>query len=164
MLVRSLLTVRLLCISRSQSRQRTPAARMHSPIRSLLAGASLIAAAAAVTSYPDSTVTGWLNSGGVQLAVAAAPMWFFGQALNQPPCYPTNATDASFNQVPSGGLCGWPNAGCNCRTPGVGIGNPGPAFPVYFTFSKCSSTQIRVAYNLFYQKDGFTPDGVFGHP
>ncbi len=131
--------------------------------RPLLVGASLLSTALAVTSYPDGTMTSWLNAGGVDLAVAAAPMWFFGQALNKPPCYPTNATTASGAQTPSAGLCDWPNAGCNCRTPGVGIGNQGPAFPVYYSYQKCNATQVRIAYNLFYEKDGFVPQGVFGH-
>ncbi len=137
---------------------------MHSPVRSLLAGASLITAALAVTSYSDSTINDWLNAGGVDIALAAGPMWFFGQAMNQPPCYPTNATTASGGQVPSAGLCDWPNTGCNCRKPGVSISNPGPSFPVYYTYQKCTSTEIRIAYNLFYEKDGFNPNKIFGHP
>jgi len=132
--------------------------------QALVAGASLLSGAWAVTHVSDGDMNTMLNSGGVNLAIAAAPMWFFGQALNQPPCYPTNALDGSGNQVPSGGLCNWPNAGCNCRTPGVPISNPGPSFPVYFTFQKCTDTEVRVAYNLFYQKDGFNPDKIFGHP
>ncbi|KAK1763092.1 hypothetical protein QBC33DRAFT_459994 [Phialemonium atrogriseum] len=108
-------------------------------------------------------MTGLLNAGGVDLALAAAPMWFFGQALNQPPCYPTSATDSSGGQTPAAGLCAWPNAGCGCRNPGVGIGNAGPSFPVYYSYQKCTDGEVRVAYNLFYQKDGFTPNGLFGH-
>lgn len=136
---------------------------MLSPKHILVAAAALFASSQAVTSVPDSTINTWINSGGVDLALAAAPMWFFGQAMNRPPCYPTSATDSSGRQTGSAALCSWPDAGCNCRNPGVGIGNAGPSFPVYFTFRKCSDTEIRVAYNLFYQKDGFTPSGLFGH-
>jgi hypothetical protein len=138
--------------------------RSFKQLGALLAAAALLPASQAVTSVSDSAMTDLLNSGGVNLALAAAPMWFFGQAMNQPPCYPTSATDASGHQTPSAALCDWPNTGCNCRQPGVGIGNPGPSFPVYFSYEKCTSTEVRVAYNLFYQKDGFNPDGVFGHP
>lgn len=136
----------------------------HKMLRAVLAGLALLHAANAVTPVSDSDMTALLNQGGVNLAIRAAPMFFFGQAMNQPPCYPTFAIDSSGAQTPSGEPCAWNNAGCNCRTPGVGIGNPGPSFPVYYTYQKCSDTEIRVAYNLFYQKDGFSPDGVFGHP
>jgi hypothetical protein len=105
----------------------------------------------------------YLSSGGVNLAVAAAPMWFFGQAMKQPPCYPREAVDPSGKQTPSAALCAWPNAGCHCRNPGVGIGHAGPSFPVYFSFSKCTDTEVRVAYNLFYEKDGFQTAGINGH-
>lgn len=137
---------------------------MHSLLRTLVAGAALLrSSAVAVTSISDGTMTGLLNAGGVDLALAAAPMWFFGQALNQPPCYPTSATDSGGGQTPAAGLCAWPNAGCGCRNPGVGIGNAGPSFPVYYSYQKCTDGEVRVAYNLFYQKDGFTPNGLFGH-
>ncbi|KAM0244030.1 hypothetical protein ACHAP5_006694 [Fusarium lateritium] len=106
-------------------------------------------------------MTDWLNAGGVQIAMAAQPMWFFGQSLNHPPCYPTRAIQKNNKQTPSGGLCPWPNAGCNCRNPGVGIGNRGPKFPIYYTYNKCKENEIRVAYNIFFEKDGFW---ISGHP
>lgn len=59
----------------------------------------------------------------------------------------------------------WPNTGCgSCRVPGVEPGNPGPSFPVYFTYKNCTETEVRVAYNLFYEKDGFALEGISGHP
>lgn len=138
---------------------------MHFPLRTLVAGTALLSSAAvvAVTSISDSAMNGLLDAGGVDLAVAAAPMFFFGQALNQPPCYPMAATNDAGAQTPAAGLCAWPNAGCGCRTPGVGIGNAGPSFPVYYSYSKCNDGEVRVVYNLFYEKDGFIPDVVFGH-
>jgi hypothetical protein len=36
----------------------------------------------------------------------------------------------------------------------VPINNEGPRFPIYFTTKQCSETEVRVAYNLYYQKDG----------
>ncbi|KAK3393878.1 hypothetical protein B0H63DRAFT_459433 [Podospora didyma] len=119
--------------------------------------------AMAVTPVSDSAMTDLLNAGGVDLAYAAAPMWFFGQAMNQPPCYPTNATNAQGAQTPSAALCNWPNTGCNCRNPGVPITNAGPPFPVYYSYNRCAQTEVRIAYNLFYEKDGFNPDQIFGH-
>jgi hypothetical protein len=121
----------------------------------LLAGAGLLTTAAlAVTPISDTEMTNLLNAGGVDLAMRAQPMWFFGQAMNQPPCYPTWATTSNGAQTPSAGLCAWPNAGCNCRKPGVGISNPGPDFPIYYTYQKCNANEVRVAYNVFYEKDG----------
>ncbi|EPS34974.1 hypothetical protein PDE_09939 [Penicillium oxalicum 114-2] len=108
-------------------------------------------------------MTSLLNLGGVDLADRYAPMWFFGQAMNQPPCYPTWAFSGSpstpdiydsAHQTPAAPQCEYPDVGCHCRNPGVGIGNRGPAFPVYYTYQRCSDTEVRVAYNLFYEKDG----------
>lgn len=50
--------------------------------------------------------------------------------------------------------CDYADVGCNCRNPGIDIGNPSPAFPLYYTIRHCSDTEIRVALNLFYEKDG----------
>ncbi|CAM1504440.1 Fc.00g020310.m01.CDS01 [Cosmosporella sp. VM-42] len=132
-------------------------------LRSLLLAATVVLTALAVTPVSDSDMTNLLNEGGVSLAMKAQPMWFFGQAMNQPPCIPAWATTSDGKQTPSAALCGWPNTGCNCKVPGVGIGNPSPDFPVYYTYAKCNGNEVRVAYNLFYEKDGFTPDGTFGH-
>jgi len=52
-------------------------------------------------------------------------MWSFEQAMNQATCYHTFATDSSGRQIASGALWAGPDTGCNCRTPGVGLGNPG---------------------------------------
>ncbi|PKK52139.1 hypothetical protein CI102_4402 [Trichoderma harzianum] len=105
-----------------------------------------------------------LNAGGVELAMRAQPMWFFGQAMNQPPCIPTFATTPSGGQTPSAPLCDYPNVGCSCRTPGVGITNPSPSFPTYYSYQKCTDTTIRIQYSLFYEKDGTNPQGILGHP
>ncbi|KAK3987650.1 hypothetical protein QBC44DRAFT_331011 [Cladorrhinum sp. PSN332] len=132
--------------------------------RLLLAGFCLVLTGTqAATPISSTTMESLLNAGGVDLAHAAAPMFFFGQAMNRPPCYPTNATTAQGTQTPSVGLCDYPNVGCNCRQPGIGISNRGPSFPVYYTYNRCTPTEIRVAYNLFYEKDGTTPDQIFGH-
>lgn len=70
------------------------------------------------------------------------------------------------------------NPESTCRAPGVPIHNASPAFPVYFTVKGCpladGSTDVWVALNLFYEKDGawcaliapFNPprkDGDEGH-
>jgi len=114
---------------------------------------AFIGTALAVTPITDGQMSDLLNAGGVSLAMLAQPMWFFGQALNHPPCYPTWATQ-NGQQTASGALCSWPDAGCHCRNPGVSIGNAGPDFPIYYSYQKCTATEIRVAYNVFYEKDG----------
>lgn len=126
-------------------------------------GAAMASTALAVTSISDDEMTSLLNAGGVDLANRYAPLWFFGQAMNQPPCYPTWAFGGSpttpdtydlAHQTPPAPQCEYPDVGCNCRNPGVPIGNPGPAFPIYYTYERCNDTEVRVVYNLFYEKDG----------
>ncbi|KAF4262822.1 hypothetical protein CNMCM8812_000305 [Aspergillus fumigatus] len=110
-----------------------------------------------------------LSQGGVELADRYAPLWFFGQAQKQPPCYPTWAFGGSptssdiyddAHKTPPAPQCEYPNVGCRCRNPGVGIGNRGPPFPIYFTYKRCSDTEVRVVYNLFYEKDGADVIGI----
>ncbi|KAJ5303809.1 uncharacterized protein N7443_003469 [Penicillium atrosanguineum] len=124
---------------------------------------------AAVTLITDDEMNSLLDAGAVDLADRYAPMWFFGQAMDQPPCYPTWAFGGSpstpdiydnAHMTPPAAQCEYPDVGCNCRNPGVAIGNPGPAFPVYYTFQRCNDTEVRVVYNLFYEKDGATVAGL----
>ncbi|KAL7945183.1 hypothetical protein V8C42DRAFT_324838 [Trichoderma barbatum] len=136
---------------------------MKTSLKTLLAGTGLATLAAAANPISDSDMNNLLNAGGVELAMRAQPMWFFGQAMNQPPCIPTFATQNGV-QTPSSGLCAYPNVGCNCRTPGVPIVNRSPSFPTYYSYQKCSDNNIRVQYSLFYQKDGTSPQGILGHP
>ncbi|CAG7557550.1 unnamed protein product [Fusarium equiseti] len=114
--------------------------------------------ACAVSSVPDKQMNDWLDAGGIPLAMAAQPMWFFGQSQNQPPCYPTRAIQRG-KQAPGGALCAFPEVGGHCRTPGRKIANPGPDFPIYYTYNKCNNDEIRVAYNIFFDKDGTIVDG-----
>lgn len=129
---------------------------------------------AAVTQITDDNMASLLSQGGAELADRYAPMWFFGQALNQPPCYPTwafggsptsNDVYDSSHKTPAAAQCEYPDVGCKCRNPGVAINNRAPDFPIYYTFKRCSDTEVRVAYNLFYEKDGAKVIGVIdtGH-
>jgi hypothetical protein len=90
-------------------------------------------------------------------------VFFFGQALYQPPCYPTWAFSGSLSspdiydaahQTKPAPQCQYPDVGCKCRNPGVPIGNQSPEFPIYYSAKKCNATEVRVAYNLYYEKDG----------
>lgn len=135
---------------------------MHFP--SLALTASLCATGAvAVTHFSDGQMQSYLQGRGVDLAVAYAPLWFFGAALHENPCIPDWAYGGSPTQpdtydqshlTPPAKQCEYPNVGCNCRNPDVGFNHPTPAFPVYFSYRQCNSSEVRVAYNLFYQKDG----------
>ncbi|PWY92230.1 UPF0047 domain protein [Aspergillus heteromorphus CBS 117.55] len=118
---------------------------------------------AAVTTIPDNEMNSLISHGAVSLATRYAPLWFFSQAVNQPPCYPTwafggtpNASDIydARHRTPAAPQCEYPDVGCKCRKPGVERGHPGPAFPIYYTFARCSESEVRVVYNLFYEKDG----------
>ncbi|PYI17486.1 UPF0047 domain protein [Aspergillus violaceofuscus CBS 115571] len=126
--------------------------------------AALAAQALAVTQITDADMRNLLNHDGVELADRYAPLWFFGQALHAVPCYPTWAfggspdspdvyDDAAHPTAPAP-QCEYPDVGCGCRNPGVDAGNPGPAFPIYYTVQRCNETEVRVVYNLFYEKDG----------
>ncbi|KAL7934963.1 hypothetical protein V8C35DRAFT_326751 [Trichoderma chlorosporum] len=130
----------------------------------LLASCALFSFANALTAYPESQFFSWSPQ---QLAVQAGPMFFFGQAEGYKPCYPTYAMtgsdSAGYQQVAAGALCNWPNPGCNCVNPDKPIKNPGQAFPVYINVKMCSNIEVRVAYNLFYSKDGWNPLNTGGH-
>lgn len=117
----------------------------------------------AVTQIPDDEMNTLLDQGGVELADRYAPMWFFGQSQNQVPCYPTWAFGGSptapdtyddAHKTPPAGQCQYPGVGCKCRSPDVELGNPGPDFPIYYTYQKCGDAEVRMVYNLFYEKDG----------
>jgi hypothetical protein len=125
--------------------------------------AALASNALAATSISNDEMNGFLTGNAVDLAVMYAPMWFFGQAMNQPPCYPvwafsgnvsTPDTYDAAHQTPPAPQCEYPDVGCGCRQPDVAIKSPGPAFPIYYTFRQCNDAEVRVVYNLFYQKDG----------
>jgi hypothetical protein len=124
---------------------------------------ALASTTTSTTPIPDAIMTDWLGRGGVQLALAAQPMFLMGQAVGYPPCMPTFAT-RDGKQAVSSPLCAWPDSGCYCRNPGVPLGNPLPSFPVYFSYLRCGDAEVRVAYNLFYTTDGFVPNKIFGHP
>ncbi|KAG5989667.1 hypothetical protein E4U54_004285 [Claviceps lovelessii] len=116
----------------------------------------------ALTPVSDAEMTALLRDRDPALAMKAQPMFLMGQMLNRPPCIPTFAT-ANGQQAPPSELCSWPNAGCHCRNPNTPVGNPLTSLPVYFSYKRCSETAVRIAYNLFYTKDGFAPRRIFGH-
>jgi len=120
-----------------------------------------------VTVFSDDQMNSYLNAGGVDLAYNYAPVFFFSQSQNQVPCIPTWAFSGSVStpdiydaahQTKPAPQCQYPNVGCGCRNPGVPIGNQIQQFPLYYTYQKCNDNEVRVAYNLYYQKDG----AIFG--
>ncbi|KAB8075779.1 hypothetical protein BDV29DRAFT_171251 [Aspergillus leporis] len=140
----------------------------------IVAAVLAVGQTAAVTQITNDQMNTFLGQGGAELAYRYAPLWFFGQALNHPPCYPTwafggspttNDVYDSNHKTPAAAQCEYPDVGCKCRNPGVEIGNAGPKFPIYYTSKKCSDTEVRVVYNLFYEKDGAKVVGIIdtGH-
>jgi hypothetical protein len=114
--------------------------------------ALLASQVAAVTQITNDEMQSLLDAGGIDLADRYAPIWFFGQAQNQPPCYPTWAFGGSpttndvyddAHKTPAAAQCDYPDVGCNCRNPGVGVGNAGPAFPIYYTYQQCITSSMR---------------------
>lgn len=136
---------------------------MRALVRKALTLGSLAATTAAVTPIPDAEMEYLLNTAGIELAMKAQPMFLMGQAVGRAPCIPSWAIVNGTQAVPSK-LCAWPDSGCDCRNPGVPLGSPMPSFPVYFSYSRCGNAAVRIAYNLFYTKDGFIPNKIFGHP
>lgn len=125
--------------------------------------ATLASGALGVSSISNNEMDGFLKSNALDLAVKYAPMWFFGQAMDQPPCYPVWAFSGNVStpdiydaahKTPAAPQCEYPDVGCGCRQPDIALGNPGPPFPIYYSFRKCNDTEVRVVYNLFYEKDG----------
>lgn len=101
---------------------------------------------------------------GYEIAMASQPMWFFTQAMGYASCYPTFPLDPyTRKQSKPAHLCKFPDVSCTCRQAGIEPGFKGPEFPVYYSTKRCGDSEIRVAYNLFYQKDGFAPDNTTGH-
>ncbi|QPG95091.1 hypothetical protein C2857_007638 [Epichloe festucae Fl1] len=137
-------------------------------IQQVLAAGFLAATATAVTPVSDADMTEMLKNNGIRLAMKAQPMFFFSQMNRYGTCIPTVVRSTKGQRTPPSNLCNWPDAGCECRNPGVKVGHPSPSFPIYFSFKKCSATSVRVAYNLFWTKDGWkepkSPLIHFGHP
>lgn len=76
------------------------------------------------------------------------PTWAYQGTPSTPDTYETS------HRTPAASRCNYPDVGCNCRNPGVAIGNPSPPFPIYYTYRQCNDGDIRVSLNLFYEKDG----------
>ncbi|CCC06349.1 hypothetical protein SMACR_00564 [Sordaria macrospora] len=132
---------------------------------SLLTGFILLTSTIAATNpkFSAEQMRQSLSGDGIDLAAAGAPVWFFGEPQGHFPCYPTFPVNDEGQQTPAGELCDFPDTDCNCREPWISDGKFDPSFPVYFSFRECDSEEVQVAYNLFYEKDGFSPEGIFGH-
>ncbi|KAF8463426.1 hypothetical protein BDZ91DRAFT_731575 [Kalaharituber pfeilii] len=106
------------------------------------------------TPLSDSFITTDLaNNAGFEIAFASRPLWHFGKSMGNKPCYPNHCFNSAGRQhgvKPTK----WPNAASGCPDPGPdGCGNP---FPTYYTVTRCSDTELRVVYNLYFQKDGWS--------
>ncbi|KAI5789698.1 hypothetical protein DFH27DRAFT_614318 [Peziza echinospora] len=95
-----------------------------------------------------------LYNNGREIAWASRPMWHFGESRDNKPCYPSAAL------TPDGLQHGvnptlYPNAAEGCPDPGPRGGGANP-FPTYFTVTSCDPNELRVAYHLYFVKDGWS--------
>lgn len=93
-----------------------------------------------------------------EFALAARPYFHFSRALNYDTCWPSKATSYNGTVVPAAELSRFPNAEKGCPL-------AMSSFPIYWTARRCAATEIRVAYNVFFKKDGFkfADTEVLGH-
>jgi hypothetical protein len=85
---------------------------------------------------------------------ASVPQWNFARAVSHDACWPAAAVDSAGAQNPGATRKDWPvtgQGGCPSRY---------SAFPTYYSVKQCSSTEIRVVFNLYMPKDGFA-GGLF---
>ena len=142
----------------------------------------LFTAGAIKTEISDANMTNLLKSDHLTLAKNNAPVWFFGQEgttaiFKEPPCIPCwaySGTDPlalgpdvynSESRTKPVARCVYPKVGCGCRNPPQPVGQASGAWPIYYTIKECplnNPPDIRVNYNVFYQKDGISP-GKLGH-
>jgi hypothetical protein len=91
---------------------------------------------------------------------ASVPQWNFARAVSHDACWPAAAIDAAGAQNPGATRKAWPvtgQGGCPDRY---------SAFPTYYSVKQCTSTEIRVVFNLYMPKDGFAGNLFsleFGH-
>ena len=133
------------------------------------------------TQISDTDMTNLLANDRLTLAKTNAPVWFFGQEgtgtpTPHPPSIPVwsyagvNAATGpdvyQFDQrTPPADRCNWPDVGCGCRNPPSKIHQATGSWPIYFTVVDCKLNpprDIRVVYNVFYQKDGLS-SSLYGH-
>lgn len=133
------------------------------PSKALAALSLLSGSALAVTNFTNSQMQSYLDGNVSSLAQRYAPLWFFSQMDSNLPCIPdwafsgspsTPDTYDAAHLTPPAPQCEYPNVGCSCRNPGVAVNNPLPEFPIYYVYQQCNATEVRIAYNLYYQKDG----------
>ena len=131
--------------------------------RALVAFPLILGTVNAVTNFTDAQMQTYLDGNVATLAQRYAPIWFFSEMDSNLPCIPdwafggspdtSDVYDAS-HITPPAAQCDYPNVGCNCRNPGVPKSSALPEFPIYYVSEQCNTTEVRIAYNVFYQKDG----------
>jgi len=89
-------------------------------------------------------------------------MFHFAQANGNPQCYPNYPFRPDGSKRPAAASENWPKIS-TCKQADLNARGWGPNMPVYYNMRNCpnqsgrgdGSTEIRVSYNLFYEKDGF---------
>lgn len=85
-----------------------------------------------------------------RFVTASTPQWNFARANRRDTCWPAAAITANGAQNPGADLKAFPTAGqggCPAR---------GSSFPTYYSVKQCSDTETRVAFTIYFPKDGFS--------
>ena len=121
-----------------------------------VAAACLVAGGTAMTSLPAAHAESNTRFP-VAWARQSSPQWFFARAkvgwVKRDSCWPAQAINGDGSQAAAASLKDWPTAGQG------GCPSANSAFPTYFTVKRCTRTEVRVGYTLFFPKDGFTVGG-----
>lgn len=81
---------------------------------------------------------------------ASRPQWNFARANSHDSCWPEPAIDASGAQNAGATLTAYPVPGQG------GCPSANSAFPTYYSVKQCTSAEVRVVYNVYLPKDGFS--------
>jgi hypothetical protein len=129
------------------------------PTRSLrrwsaLAGA-VLSAASLLTVAPGAVANTPLTADPNDLSnfvAASIPQWYFARANGHDACWPAPAFVNGAQHAPAP-LKAWPDSDTGCPQRGT-------PFPTYTGVRTCFGTEVRVAFTLYWPKDGFWNAGV----
>lgn len=120
----------------------------------VVAGALALLAAGTVAASPAAQANNSLPHGSnLQAFVAASrPQWNFARAQNHDACWPADPLANGKQHAPAT-VKAWPIAGQG------GCPAKGSNFPTFYSVKRCSDTEVRVVFNIYFPKDGFVATG-----
>ncbi len=122
----------------------------------MVAGALALLVTGAVVASPAAQANNSLPQGtNLQTFVTASrPQWNFARTNNHDACWAADPL-ANGRQHAAGSVKAWPVAGQG------GCPAKGSNFPTFYSVKRCTDTEVRVIFNIYFPKDGFVPGG---HP